>query len=76
MNIRRGKTIYIKMTEPISVVSIGSIITSHTLIFRKNRNKEIPRSNYQKIEWTKNDLNASLCFVLKSYLVVLVNLIH
>jgi hypothetical protein len=49
------------MTEPLSVVSIGSIITSHTLIFRKYRNKEIPRSNYPKIEWAKNDLNDSLC---------------
>jgi hypothetical protein len=49
------------MTEPLSVVSIGSIITSHTLIFRKYRNKEIPRSNYQKKEWAKKDLTASLC---------------
>jgi hypothetical protein len=31
--------------------------------YRKYRNKEIPRSNYQKIEWAKNNLNASLCFV-------------
>jgi hypothetical protein len=64
------------MPEPIFVVSIESIITSHTLIFWKYKNKEIPRSNYQKIEWAKNDVNASLCFVLKSNLVVLVNLIH
>ncbi|KAB2065707.1 hypothetical protein ES319_A09G107900v1 [Gossypium barbadense] len=39
MTIRRDKTISIKMTDPFSVLSIGSIITSHTLIFRKYRNK-------------------------------------
>ena len=48
------------MTEPLFVVSIGSIITSHTLIFQKYRNKEIPQSNYPKIEWAKNNLNDSL----------------
>ncbi|KAI3499656.1 hypothetical protein L2E82_52703 [Cichorium intybus] len=32
------------MTDPFSVLSIGSIITSHTLIFQKYRNKEIPRN--------------------------------
>jgi hypothetical protein len=29
-----------KMTEPHSVLSIGSIITSHTLISRKYKNKK------------------------------------
>lgn len=55
-NIRRSKTISIKMTDLFSVLAIGSIIPSHTLIFRKYRNKEVSRSNYQiKMEWAKNE---------------------
>ncbi|KAL5701586.1 50S ribosomal protein L20 [Ranunculus cassubicifolius] len=47
---RRGTCtrVYVRlMTDLFSVLSIGSIITSHTLIFRKYRNKGIPRSNFQ-----------------------------
>jgi len=53
------------MTDPFSVLSIGSIITSRTLIFQKYRKKEIPRSNYQnriaENGLKKRDQNASLC---------------
>lgn len=66
MNIRRGKTIYIKMTDPFSVLSIVSIITSHTLIFRKYRKKERNSTIELPIKKEYNDikirnLNALLC---------------
>ena len=41
MNIRRSKAISIKTTDLCSVLSIGSIRTSRTLIFRKYRNKKV-----------------------------------
>ncbi|TYI83906.1 hypothetical protein E1A91_D05G326400v1 [Gossypium mustelinum] len=39
MTNRWDKTISIKMTDPFFVLSIGSIISSHTLIFQKYKNK-------------------------------------
>jgi len=48
-NIRRIKTILIERTGPFYVLSIGSILTSHTLIFQRYQNKKNPRSNYQNV---------------------------
>lgn len=40
-NIRRIRIILIEITGPFYVLSIGSILTSHTLIFQRYRNKKI-----------------------------------
>jgi hypothetical protein len=40
-NIRRIRIILIEITGPFYVLSIGSILTSHTLIFQRYPNKKI-----------------------------------
>lgn len=40
-NIRRIRIILIEITGPFYLLSIGSILTSHTLIFQRYQNKKI-----------------------------------
>lgn len=57
-----------KMTEPHSVLSIGSIITSHTLISRKYKNKKKFRSQTPKTKYNGLKIRArndSFCMTLQ-----------
>ena len=53
------------MTDLFSVLAIGSIITSHTLIFRKYRKKKKFHGRTTKIDWDKNQKTKHFTLVLK-----------